>query len=194
MVGNKTRHRTQSKLASHALQINVAQLLKEPSGARRTYEIDGVALPQLDAGLQISSLLNGEVRLQRIGVGILVTGQFVCSRLMDCNRCLTPIEVPVSFKLEEEFRPTLDIINGTVLPQEPDFEKENLINEQHILDLIEVIRQELWLAGPSSPLCRPDCEGFCDQCGQNLKDGNCDCEVEETDVRWAGLQTLKLDD
>lgn len=194
MVDEKMKREAGSRLGLHALQFNVAQLLKEPSGASRSFELEGVTLPQFDDDLQLMQPLHGHIRLHHVGDGVLVTGQLETTLQMECSRCLSPIDVPVSVELEEEFRPRVDIISGALLPIEEGVEEANLISEQHILDLLEVVRQELWLAGPSMPLCKPDCRGLCLQCGQNLNEGDCDCPKEAIDHRWAGLQALKFDE
>ncbi|MFQ5611140.1 MAG: DUF177 domain-containing protein [Anaerolineae bacterium] len=176
------------------MQFNVAQLLKEPGGSSRTYELQDELRSALDGELLIVAPLMGRLRFLRAGQGILVTGQISTTLQVDCNRCLAPVDVPVTVELEEEFHPTLDIASGVELPADFEVEEANLINEQHVLDLSEVIRQELWLACPSLALCRENCKGFCLQCGQDLNEADCDCPEEIPDARWTGLQVLQLDD
>jgi uncharacterized protein len=174
--------------ASHAFQFNVAQLLKQPSGARRVYDIDTTDVPPLDEDLKIVGPIRGQVRFSRVGDEILVTGELETSVELTCSRCLTTFQAPVSFEIEEEFRPTIDITSGVHLPQEPDQDSATLIDEHHILDLAEVMRQDLLLSLPTSPLCRPDCLGLCPVCGQNLNEKLCDCDKEEIDPRWEALR------
>jgi uncharacterized protein len=38
--------------------------------------------------------------------------------------------------------------------------------------------------------CKPDCKGLCAQCGQNLNEGQCDCDAEPIDPRLAPLRAL----
>ena len=47
------------------------------------------------------------------------------------------------------------------------------------LDLDPDIRQELILAFPDKPLCKPDCQGLCITCGKNLNQGPCPCPKEK---------------
>ncbi|NIR65724.1 MAG: DUF177 domain-containing protein, partial [Aliifodinibius sp.] len=44
-----------------------------------------------------------------------------------------------------------------------------------------------------SPICTPDCKGFCPICGENLNLKTCDCQVETVDPRLEPLKKL-LDD
>jgi uncharacterized protein len=177
-----------SRRAPHAFQFNVAQLLKQPSGTRRVYDIEASDGPPLDEDLKVVAPFRGKVRFMRVGVGILVTGKLETSVELDCSRCLAAFTTTIRFEIEEEFRPTLDVNSGARLAQGSDQDAATLIDERHILDLAEIIRQNLTLSLPTSPVCRPDCEGLCPNCGQNWSEGSCDCDTQVTDPRWAALK------
>ena len=172
--------------AFRGLQFNVAQLLKQPTGTRRDYDLQA-DWPPMDDQLVVVEPLCGRVRLLRIGSGVLVTGQLGTVLELTCSRCLSDYRLAVQVELEEEFRPTIDILTGVWLEQEPDQDRANLIDEHHILDLTEVVRQEVWLNVPMSPACRPDCQGLCPICGQNLNEGACGCQPDVMDARWLSL-------
>lgn len=177
------------------LTFNVAQLLKESIGATRTAEVIAELhhlVPELAAELGADDTepaeLSGPVRLMRTGGDVLVQGHFEAQLVLPCVRCLTPVRVPLHVELEEVFSPTLDVITGqAIVPTEDD--RALWIDEHHILDLHEVLRQNVLLAVPLRPLCRPDCRGLCPTCGQNLNDGPCSCRPEP-DPRWARLTAL----
>lgn len=171
------------------MQFNVAQLLKEPTGGTRKYELDE-PLDDLDPQLVIQAPITGRVKFTKIPQGILATGQLDTVVEMNCNRCLEPFDVPVSFELEEQFRPKIDLQTGAVLPQEEDADEATQISEQNILDLSEVVRQALLLAMPTAAVCRDDCAGLCPHCGKNLNEGPCDCVDDTLDPRWASLRDL----
>ena len=82
----------------------------------------------------------------------------------------------------------MDINSGAHLAQESDQDAATHIDERHILDLAEVIRQNLTLSLSPSLVCRPDCAGLCPQCGQNRNEGSCDCDTAVIDPRWAALK------
>lgn len=42
-----------------------------------------------------------------------------------------------------------------------------------VVDITDDVRQEIILAYPMIPRCRPDCKGLCPVCGQNLNRGTC---------------------
>lgn len=47
------------------------------------------------------------------------------------------------------------------------------------IEINDIFREQLLLAVPIHPLCKPDCRGLCPKCGQNLNLGTCNCTVEE---------------
>jgi uncharacterized protein len=73
------------------------------------------------------------------------------------------------------------------LPDEPGAFR---IDERHIIDLSEAVRQYTLLAVPMKPLCEAACAGICPTCGKNLNLGACRCPPPEGDPRWAKLQKL----
>jgi uncharacterized protein len=141
------------------MQYNVAQLLKAPTGSVRRYEVVE-DISAIDPDLDILGPLVGKVQLMRTNSGVLVTGELSTAVRSTCNRCLEPIAVAVRFELSENFRPLTEVESGRYLrPDEyegdaDDLEDEALlINEQHVLNLSEIVRQNIWLALPRYPAC-----------------------------------------
>ncbi|GAC1447213.1 MAG: hypothetical protein PVSMB4_01990 [Ktedonobacterales bacterium] len=64
------------------------------------------------------------------------------------------------------------------------------IDQNHLLDLREAIRQNLLLALPMRTICREECAGLCPQCGHNLNAGPCGCEPEVVESRFETLRAL----
>jgi uncharacterized protein len=173
------------------MRYNVAQLLKGPTGAQRRYEFKE-DIRHLDPDLDVRRPLEGTITLMRTSQGILVSGRLETVLRTECRRCLEPANARVLLEIEEEFHPTVAINEAPVdrVPEEEYDDDALLIDEHHMLDLREVIRQGLWLAAPMEALCRPDCAGLCPQCGGNRNRGECQCEEQVLDPRWAVLQTL----
>ena len=173
------------------MQFNVAQLLKEPTGATRKYELDeGPEGLELDPELVIQEPITGRLKFTKIPQGILVTGELETVLEVACNRCLEPFDLPLEVEVEETFYPITDVQTGASLPLPEDSDEATRIDEKHIIDLSEVVRQDLLLALPSRPVCREDCRGICPHCGQNLNESVCDCTGETFDPRWEALRTL----
>jgi uncharacterized protein len=172
------------------MRFNVAQLLKEPVGSTRKYHL-AEDIQDLDGEVKLTHPIEGAIRLIHTTEGVLVSGQLRTEVELTCSRCLESFSAAIDFTLEEEFRPTVDINTGAKLPPVDGEDDATLIDGQHIIDLFEVMRQDILLALPACPLCKPDCAGLCSQCGQNLNEGSCTCEQTLGDPRWEVLRTLR---
>ena len=169
------------------MEINVAQQLKSAIGSVREYEVSGIIDVIGDGN---SNLVQGRVSLTRTDRGILVKGVLDTEAELTCSRCLSLFTCPLTANIEEEYFPTIDVISGASLPP-PDEPDRFTIDERHVLDLTEALRQSALLAIPMKPLCVKDCAGLCPECGQNLNQGPCNCPPQE-DPRWSELSKLDL--
>ncbi len=168
------------------MRINVAQLLKEPTGATRSFELDDTICSEQESEHRVQ----GKGQLLRAAKSILVRGTFTSKGNLVCSRCLTLFSYPLAFKIEEEFYPSVDIINGEPLSL-PDDSTASVIDERHILDLTEVIRQHILLAVPMKPLCHTNCAGLCPQCGANLNETTCHCTRNRQTAFAVAFEKLK---
>jgi uncharacterized protein len=133
--------------------VNVAQLLKEPVGSTRSYDISGIIKDQVEASVE------GKIILIRSGRGVLIQGELAAEIKLTCSRCLGNFLCPISFAVEEEVLPVDDVSRDLVLSL-PEKADGFTININGILDLGELIRQYTLLNLPMKPLCRPDCAGI----------------------------------
>ena len=177
------------------MRYNVAQLIKGPTGAFRQYDVEA-DIRDLDDDLEPVTPLEGSVTLLRTSQGILVTGRLRTRLRVECHRCLDLCDVDVEIDLEEEFYPTVRIADAAPVDETPETDQDEAlqIDEHHVLDLSEVVRQDLWLAQPMEALCRPDCAGICPTCGGNRNLGECQCEQVPLDPRWGALRALLTDE
>lgn len=169
--------------------FNVAQLLQEPIGAERVYELAGQQVAGVAEEVPPSDL-SGTVRLVRTNRGLLAYADLDAVARDVCSRCLGPAETPMHVTVEEEFLPSVDVHTGQPLPRAAVDDDAFLIDEHHHLDLTEAVRQTLVMEQPMRPLCREDCAGLCEHCGADLNLGNCNCPEESVDSRWAALRGL----
>jgi uncharacterized protein len=165
---------------------NVAQLLKEPTGATRSYQLN----EEFTGPHRIADLAGGPVNMLRTHQGVLVYATLDVRSTLSCSRCLSDFALPAVVDIEEEFLPTIDVNTG----RKPNLQDEDVdgerIGEDHILDLSEVVRQSILTEVPMKPLCRSDCQGLCQSCGTDLNQGRCNCGVELNDPRWGALASL----
>jgi uncharacterized protein len=171
------------------MKFNVAQLLKGSSGASLSYDLNE-DITWIDDDLEILAPLVGRIILTRTVSGVLVTGHAGTMMRTACPRCLEAYDWEVDFELEEEFVSAVDIRTGASLPIPEDVDPGLVIDECHVLDLAEPVRQYLVIAQTTCPPCRADCAGLCPECGQNLNLGQCQCSETVTDERLAALRAL----
>ena len=169
------------------MDMNVSQLLRDPIGSTREFQIDET----IDiAGDGKSHKIQGECNMLRTQRSILVKCGLDTEVELTCSRCIGKFRHPLIIRFEEEFFPTLDVISGTPLSQ-PEEASAFTIDEQHTLDLTEAVRQYILMGIPIKALCKEDCSGLCPTCGKNLNEGQCDCPKQDTDPRWSKLAELK---
>lgn len=168
---------------------NVAQLLKEGIGATRHYELDA-QLANLDADNPEPVQFTGQVKLLRTAAGVLAQVKARFTAMQSCRRCLEPVSGTFDLDFEEEYLPSIDVETGVKLAPNQDSDPALIIDEHHIIDLSEILRQYALVELAEGALCKADCKGLCPECGQNLNEATCSCERSQTDPRLAILAQL----
>ena len=168
------------------MYFNVSQLLRESSGATRSYRVDGPFT--LLGGTKATA--RGALRLLRTDRGIWVSGALESEVVVSCSRCLTDHSQPVRMPIEEEFFPRWDDGSAAGSTGKLPADEQCRIDENHILDLTDTLRQFYSLGVPMQPVCRGDCAGICLTCGVNLNETPCGCDAAPRDPRWGALLEL----
>ena len=138
--------------------INVAGLLKAPFGSTRVY---GLRLDRfrLD-GETIAEDVRGEVKLTRLRDVVMARVRAHGAVALECARCLGTYDQDFATEFDEEFRQTVDVRTGLGLESAGDEDDEtSTIDENHELDLGDVLRQEVLVAMPMRPDCGERCPG-----------------------------------
>jgi uncharacterized protein len=130
-----------------------------------------------------------EGRLEAAGDGYLLRGTLRGELLVSCARCLEVAPVAV----EAPMAVTFIEVSGTH-DADADATQDDVVTFEHgVIDLGGPIRDEILLAVPMSPVCRPDCAGICPVCGQNRNVTPCDCEPRTAETGKLGaLAKIKL--
>ncbi|MBC8281657.1 MAG: DUF177 domain-containing protein [Chloroflexi bacterium] len=168
------------------MQYNLAQLFREPTGSTRDYEVDESFIGPED-GLDRAQ---GWVRVIRTHDGFLVRAELETQVNLTCSRCLSWFELRSVLKMEEESFPSIDPTTDGMeeLPDEAD--GVIILDDQHVLDMAEVLRQYAITEVPIKPLCCEECLGLCPECGINLNKEKCKCNAAPVDPRWGSLAEL----
>ena len=129
-------------------------------------------------------------------------GQLQATLVLPCARCAEPFDFLVQAPVDLRFVPqAADPAAGRAGARADDDDDddghemdENDPSIAHYdeprIDLAQVAREQAYLALPMKPLCRPDCQGLCPNCGTNRNVAPCTCENRWEDPRLAGLKTL----
>ena len=168
------------------MYLNVSQLLRESSGANRSYQVDEPFT--LAEGTKAKA--RGTVRLLRTDRGIWVSGALESEAVVSCSRCLRDHTQPVHMLIEEEFFPSWDGGPAAGTAGDLSVDERSRIDENHVLDLSDTVRQFYSLGVPMQPVCRWDCAGICLTCGVNLNETPCGCDAAPRDPRWGALLEL----
>ena len=170
---------------------NVSQLLMEPTGSTRRYQLDEpLAVP--GGGPENSGVgrATGTVRLLRTHHGLLVYATVDVQVTATCARCLASCDRLSTLDLEEECYPTVDPNTGRNMSPPDESEGVLHIDTRQILDLTDVLRQYLLTGEPLKTLCRSDCRGLCPECSADLNTEKCKCDGPAIDPRWGALAEL----
>jgi uncharacterized protein len=160
------------------IRFDVSSLIKARLGTSLTLDLD--TGPQTLDDLELA-FLRGTLQVVRVQGGLLVQGSVASQLSVECVRCLEPFDHQITLEIEE-------IVGVPGARPGPDV--SYTVSEEGWLDLSPVLREQAWVAIPMKPLCRPDCQGLCPQCGANLNLETCTCEHTQIDPRLAPLKDL----
>ena len=133
------------------MELNVSQLLMQPSGSSREYHLDEIV--NLTEDIREARIL-GRVNLLRTNKSVWVSAALDSAIDSECGRCLAPYSHPIHLDIEEEFVPTLNPLTGAKSPPpDNDIKDYCVIDENHILDLTDTVREYTIMALPMKPLC-----------------------------------------
>ncbi len=142
----------------------------------------------------------GEVR--RLDSGYLLRADLSYEQTLACQRCLGRVVEPVEQEIELFLVRSVRSV-GSVRHEPGAEDEERELGEEDLgmmeidgdeVDLRPLLVEQMQLEVPMRPLCREDCAGLCPACGADLNEiegGDCGCERETVDPRWAGLADLR---
>ncbi len=124
-----------------------------------------------------------------------LVGSVATTLELACSRCLEPFTLPVNAAFDLRYLPAgagqEDASAGDEDAGEvQDDDVSVSFYRDEAIDLADLLREQFYLALPMKPLCRPDCQGLCPQCGVNRNLETCQCSARWDDPRLAGLKAL----
>jgi uncharacterized protein len=184
MSENHAHGRTRTTTASPWL-VDTKDLARSP-GASKRYRRTVTVQEDLGfgevIGVRKGTSVDFEMLAESVLEGVLVSGTAHTELTGECARCLDPL----TDELEVEFSELFAYPNSTTEETTSEDEVYRLVDD--MVDMEPVIRDAIVLALPQAPLCSPDCQGLCAECGAKWADLPVDHAHERMDPRWAALR------
>lgn len=139
------------------MKIHVNRIPEEGLQQRATYDPSLLDMDRPDIHLREPFAIDAMLVLA--DKELVVHADIRCSVHLTCARCLD--------EFSQELTPKA-IFSYHVHPTD-------------VIDITDDVRQEIILAYPMVPLCRPDCKGLCSRCGNNLNHARCAHDATEDD-------------
>ncbi|MBN8658067.1 MAG: DUF177 domain-containing protein [Anaerolineae bacterium] len=159
-------------------RFNVGFIIHEEVGYNHDFpfELEKVTL---NGDLELRNL-EGNVNVGKTPQGLIVQGNFSGETTVNCARCLTDFVQDLNWEFTELYAFDQRSIteSGLLLPEDAQLDMEDLLHEFAVLEI------------PINPICKPDCQGLCIECGQNLNEKDCGHRPDEPDSPFAKLKDL----
>lgn len=171
----------------------------------RSIEIDAAFVGSSLAGLPLRAALEAPADDPDAGAGtatfdffsdaneedIFARGSLRGWMQVACSRCVEPVRIELDESIHATFLPRAKAPKDEELgdPEADDVDLYAYDGDE--IDLEPMLREQYVLAVPYAPLCKEDCAGLCNQCGQNLNVAACGCEAP-IDPRLAALKAIKV--
>ena len=136
--------------------------------------------------------LQAEVKIQKAGQSVLITGKVEVTLRFQCVRCLKEFSYPLATTFELALHPLKEAPSDEETELENE-EMESSFFEGGEIQLSEIACEQIFLEIPYQPVCQEGCKGLCPKCGKDLNLSSCECVKEEFGSGFSALKKLKLD-
>ena len=136
------------------MKIQVNRIPEE--GLRERASYDPAALDMERDDVHLVQPFAVDAFITKADTELVVDADIRCPVRLACARCVEEFDSTVTAKALFTYQVAAD----------------------DVVDITEDVRQEVILAYPMVPVCRPDCKGLCASCGQNLNAGTCSHQAE----------------
>jgi uncharacterized protein len=160
------------------LEVNIRHLLRDSVRLKGRLAVKELELDLRDDMVQVSSPLEYDLEVQKLGSNLLAQGQLELALDCQCVRCLRPfkqrLEIPkwlCQFSLD----------GADSVPVTGD-----------CVDLTPSVREDILLEIPQHPLCDPECKGLPGKYLGKVKQPGEPGHSTQKSSAWAELNKLKL--
>lgn len=130
----------------------------------------------VDPLMRFADPLHYELSVDKQPDGILIQGSLKTRLSCQCSRCLKNFKSAIEL---EDFAAFVPLTGEGSVPREGDFG-----------DLTPFLREDIYLALPTNPLCKPECRGLARKA--STRDSRLEAAAGDGPTPWAALDQLKL--
>jgi len=142
-------------------RLNVGFIVHQEVGYKREFFFEFEQI-QIADDLDLRHF-EGVADIGRTPQGLIVQAKFSAKTTLECVRCLNEFEQGLAWNFTELFAFSKKSVS----------ESDLLLPEDAHIDLQPLIREYALLEIPIKPICKPDCQGLCSVCGQDLNLRDC---------------------
>lgn len=151
----------------------VTDLLSRP-GSHRDETVEVPITLRSDA-VAVDDAAVADLRLEAAVGAVVARGPAGVPATLTCSRCLS----------EFPGRITADVVATFGNAEDED---SRPISGDGRIDLADAVREELAMAMPATPVCRPGCLGLCAECGTDLNTDPCGGHEDASSSPFAALE------
>lgn len=112
-------------------------------------------------------------------------GRWSTELLRHCVRCNAEFSLHMEGDCERYFQ------LGTG-PESNDAVEHDCLAPPGLVNLLDLLREEFWLAWKPMVVCSEACKGLCQQCGENLNRHECKCRQHDDGHPFAALRNIRF--
>jgi uncharacterized protein len=159
-------------------RLNVGFIVSNEVGYYHDFPFDFEKI-RVDEDLELHNFF-GTARFGRTTQGLILTGYFQANLVVQCVRCLNDFTYTVHWDLTELY----------AFKEKSATDAELFVPEDAQIDLASMMRDYALTEVPINPVCKPDCQGLCLECGQDLNKLDCGHHPDESNSPFASLKDL----
>jgi len=137
---------------------------------------------------ELVSDVHWRVALERVGAVFRLCGQWQGQIRRQCSRCNAAFDWHSEGSTEWAFQ------MGVASEHAASESACEYVPPPGEVNLLDILREDIWLAWKSDVICSESCQGLCQGCGVDLNKDTCRCEQDNSNHPFAALRGLSLND
>ena len=169
----------------------ILQLQEIPeSGFVLRYDLPPGEMDLRSEGVHCSGAIAVDLVTGKIKNLISLDGKISTLLDLECGKCLRKFRQPLKVDVRAHFLPESSQYEDD---ESLDQSIEVLLYSGESIDLDHIVQEYILLSLPFRPLCKESCLGLCMNCGKDLNDGRCGCEIEAPNRSFSVLHNFFQD-